>query len=112
MTTLSVGLSTYLLVGAMLFCLGLYGVFSKKNIIAILMSIELMLNAVNINFVAFNRFVWNQKFDFGYLLTGHVAALFVIVVAAAEVAVGLALVITIYRNRQSTNVDEFNWLKW
>lgn len=109
---LGVGLSTYLLVGAMLFCLGLYGVFSKKNIIAILMSIELMLNAVNINFVAFNRFVWNQKIDIHYVLTGHVAALFVIVVAAAEVAVGLALVITIYRNRQSTNVDEFNWLKW
>jgi NADH-quinone oxidoreductase subunit K len=110
---ISVGLSTYLLVGAMLFSLGLYGVFAKRNIIAILMSIELMLNAVNINFVAFNRFIWNQKtIDGHYLLTGHVAALFVIVVAAAEVAVGLALVITIYRNRQSTNADEFNWLKW
>ncbi|KLU65407.1 NADH-quinone oxidoreductase subunit K [Desulfosporosinus acididurans] len=109
---LSVGLSTYLLVGAMLFCLGLYGVFAKRNIIAILMSLELMLNAVNINFVAFNRFLWNQKIDIHYILTGNVAALFVIVVAAAEIAVGLALVITIYRNRQSTNVDEFNWLKW
>jgi len=109
LSNLSVGLSTYLLVGAMLFSLGLYGVFAKRNIIAILMSIELMLNAVNINFVAFNRFIWNQKV---HILTGHVAALFVIVVAAAEVAVGLALVITIYRNRQSTNVDEFNWLKW
>ncbi|WP_088188139.1 NADH-quinone oxidoreductase subunit NuoK [Desulfosporosinus sp. FKA] len=109
---LSVGLSTYLLVGAMLFCLGLYGVFAKRNIIAILMSLELMLNAVNINFVAFNRFLWNQKIDIHYILTGNVAALFVIVVAAAEIAVGLALVITIYRNRHSTNVDEFNWLKW
>lgn len=109
---ISVGLSTYLLVGAMLFCLGLYGVFAKKNIIAILMSIELMLNAVNINFVAFNRFIWNQKFDVHYILTGHIAALFVIVVAAAEVAVGLALIISIYRNRQSTSVDGFNWLKW
>ena len=112
LSNLSVGLSTYLLVGAMLFCLGLYGVFAKKNIVAILMSIELMLNAVNINFVAFNRFMWDQKIDVHYVLTGHVAALFVIVVAAAEVAVGLALVIAIYRNRQSTNVDEFNWLKW
>jgi NADH-quinone oxidoreductase subunit K len=112
LNNLSVGLTTYLLVGAMLFCLGLYGVFSKKNIIAILMSIELMLNAVNINFVAFNRFVWNQQTGNHYILTGHVAALFVIVVAAAEVAVGLALVITIYRNRKTTNVDEFNWLKW
>lgn len=108
----SVGLSTYLLVGAMLFCIGLYGVFAKRNLIAILMSIELMLNAVNINFVAFNRFVWNEKVGVNYLLTGHVAALFVIVVAAAEVAVGLALIITIYRNRQSTNVDDLNWLKW
>lgn len=108
----SVGLSTYLLVGAMLFCIGLYGVFSKRNIIATLMSIELMLNAVNINFVAFNRFIWNQKIDIHYVLTGHVAALFVIVVAAAEIAVGLALIITIHRNRQSTNVDELNWLKW
>lgn len=111
--SVSVGLSTYLLVGAMLFCLGLYGLFAKRNIIAILMSIELMLNAVNINFVAFNRFVWNQQVSGNhYLLTGHVAALFVIVLAAAEVAVGLALVITIYRNRKSTSVDEFNWLKW
>ena len=107
MSNLSVGLSTYLLVGAMLFCLGLYGVFAKKNIIAVLMSIELMLNAVNINFVAFNRFLWN-----GGLLTGHVAAVFIIVVAAAEAAVGLALIISIYRTRQTTSVDEFNWLKW
>jgi NADH-quinone oxidoreductase subunit K len=112
LSNLSVGLSSYLLVSAMLFCLGLYGVLAKKNMIAILMSIELMLNAVNINFVAFNRFIWNQKIDIHYVLTGHVAALFVIIVAAAEVAVGLALVISVYRNRQSTNVDEFNWLKW
>ncbi|GAB6154692.1 hypothetical protein JCM17380_34420 [Desulfosporosinus burensis] len=67
----SVGLSTYLLVGAMLFCIGLYGVFAKRNIIAVLMSIELMLNAVNINFVAFNRFIWNEKIDIHYVLTGH-----------------------------------------
>jgi len=112
LNNLSVGLSTYLLVGAMLFCLGLYGALAKKNMIAILMSIELMLNAVNINFIAFNRFLWNQKVDVHYVLTGHVAALFVIIVAAAEVAVGLALVIAVYRNRHTTNVDEFNWLKW
>lgn len=116
LTNLSVGLSTYLLVGAMLFCLGLYGVLAKRNLIAILMSIELMLNAVNINFVAFNRFLWNQKINILSVssddLTGHVAALFVIIVAACEVAVGLALIIAVYRNRQSTNVDEFNWLKW
>ena len=108
---ISVGLSTYLLVGAMLFCLGLYGVFVKRNIIAVLMSIELMLNAVNINFVAFSRFApWANSGS--NPLIGQVAAIFVIVVAAAEIAVGLALVITVYRNRRSTNVDEFNWLKW
>jgi len=116
MSNITVGLSTYLLVGAMLFSLGLYGLMAKKNVIAILMSIELMLNAVNINFVAFNRFVWNQTYTdksvITNLLTGQVAAVFVIVVAAAEVAVGLALVINIYRTRQSTNIDEFNWLKW
>lgn len=107
--SLSVGLSTYLLVGAMLFSLGLYGVFAKRNIIAILMSVELMLNAVNINFIAFNRFGVGPYFE---AFTGQVAALFVIVVAAAEVAVGLALVIAIYRSRKTTNADEFNWLKW
>ena len=108
----SVGLSSYLLVGAMLFCLGLYGLFVKRNIIAVLMAIELMLNAVNINFIAFNRFVWNRSIDMQAVLAGQVSALFVIVVAAAEVAVGLALVIAIYRSRRTTNVDEFNWLKW
>jgi len=116
MSNITVGLSSYLLVGAMLFSLGLYGLLAKKNVIAVLMSIELMLNAVNINFVAFNRFVWNQSYSdtsvITNLLTGQVAAIFVIVVAAAEVAVGLALVINIYRTRKSTNVDEFNWLKW
>lgn len=108
---ISVGLSTYLLVGAMLFCIGLYGVFSKRNVIAVLMSIELMLNAVNLNFVAFSRFTpWeNQGIN---PLVGQVSALFVIVVAAAEIAVGLALVITIFRNRKTTNVDDLNWLKW
>ncbi|HZW81808.1 MAG TPA: NADH-quinone oxidoreductase subunit NuoK [Candidatus Deferrimicrobium sp.] len=113
---LSVGLPHYLLVAAMLFCFGLYGVFSKKNAIAVLMSLELMLNAVNINLVAFNRFLFNKPIDVQgvkhYLLAGHVSAIFVIVVAAAEVAVGLALVITMYRNRLSTNVDELDWLKW
>lgn len=112
--SLSVGLPTYLIVGAILFCLGLYGVLSKRNVIAVLMSIELMLNAVNINFIAFNRFLWNQSavVDLQHILSGHVSALFVLVVSAAEIAVGLALVIMLYRNRNTTNVDEVNWLKW
>lgn len=109
--SVSVGLGSYLLVGAMLFCLGLFGVFVKRNIIAILMCVELMLNAVNINFVAFSRFApWADPGT--NPLIGQVAAIFVIVIAAAEIAVGLALVISIYRNRRSTNVDDFNWLKW
>lgn len=109
--TISVGLGSYLLVGAMLFCLGLYGVFAKRNMIAILMSIELMLNAVNVNFIAFSRFApWADPGT--NPLVGQIAAIFVIVVAAAELAVGLALIIAIYRNRRSTNVDDFNWLKW
>ena len=109
--TISVGLGSYLLVGAMLFCIGLYGILSKRNMIAILMSIELMLNAVNVNFIAFSRFApWADPG--ANPLVGQVAAIFVIVVAAAELAVGLALVIAIYRNRRSTSVDDFNWLKW
>jgi NADH:ubiquinone oxidoreductase subunit K len=108
---ISVGLGSYLLVGAMLFSIGLYGVFIKRNIIAVLMSVELMLNAVNINFVAFSRYTpWGNTGT--HPLIGQVAAIFVIVVAAAEIAVGLALVISIYRNRRSTSVDDFNWLKW
>jgi NADH:ubiquinone oxidoreductase subunit K len=115
MSQFGVGLTSYLLVAAILFSLGLYGVFAKKNIIAVLMSIELMLNAVNLNFVAFNRFIWNKPYGLSgiqYDLTGHIAALFAIVVAAAEIAVGLALVITIYRTRQTTDVNDYNWLKW
>lgn len=103
---LTLTLNHYLIFSAILFCIGLYGVLSKRNAIAVLMSIELMLNAVNINLIAFSRFVTTG------ILTGHVFAIFVIIVAAAEVAVGLALVITIYRDRLSTNIDDLNWLKW
>ncbi|MCX7779772.1 MAG: NADH-quinone oxidoreductase subunit NuoK [Negativicutes bacterium] len=100
------GLEHYLAVGAMLFCIGLYGVLTKRNAVAVLMGIELMLNSVNINLVAFNRFVAPADF------VGQLFAVFVIVVAAAEVAVGLALVISIYRLRDSIHVDDLNLLKW
>ncbi|MDK2821905.1 MAG: NAD(P)H-quinone oxidoreductase subunit [Clostridia bacterium] len=99
-------LNHYLALGGMLFCIGLYGALAKKNAIAILMGIELMLNAVNINLVAFNHYLEPSK------VVGQVFAIFVIVVAAAEVAVGLALVLNIYRRRLESNVDDFNWLKW
>lgn len=100
------GLNQYLLLAAVLFGIGVFGVFAKRNAIAILMSIELMLNAVNINFVAINRFL---SPDEG---VGQMFAVFILVVAAAEIAVGLALVISIFRQRKSVNLDDFNLLKW
>lgn len=99
-------LEHYLILAAALFCIGLFGAVAKKNAVAVLMGIELILNSVNINLVAFNRFLAPSQ------LAGHVFAIFVIVVAAAEVAVGLAIVISIYRDRFSTEVDNLDWLKW
>lgn len=91
---------------AALFSAGVYGVLARRNAILVLMSIELMLNAVNVNLVAFSRFLQET------MVTGQVFALFVITVAAAEVGVGLAIVILLYRNRETINVDEVNLLKW
>ena len=102
----SIPLSWYLFVSAALFSIGLYGVLARKNAVAILMSIELMLNAANINLVAFWRYL---KPEF---ITGQVFAVMVFVVAAAEVAVGLALVISIYRRREHVSADEIDMLKW
>ncbi|MGF7185164.1 NADH-quinone oxidoreductase subunit K [Desulfitispora alkaliphila] len=101
-----IGLEHYLTLSAMLFCIGLYGVLAKKNAVAVLIGIELMLNSVNINLIAFTRYIAPQD------PIGHVFALFVILVAAAEIAVGLALVIAIYRNRMTSNVLNLDWLKW
>lgn len=95
----------YLLVGAALFCIGVYGVLSRRNAVAILMSVELMLSAVNINLVAFWRYVTPQN------MSGQVFTTFVFVVAAAEAAVGLAIIISIYRNRRSVVVDDVNVLR-
>jgi NADH:ubiquinone oxidoreductase subunit K len=95
-----------LVLAAILFCIGLYGAVSKKNAISVFMSIELMLNSVNINLVAFNRFL---KPD---ILAGHTFAIFIIAVAACEVAVGLAIIISLYRHRKSTTVDDIDFLKW
>jgi len=100
-------LEYYLVLGAVLFAIGLYGAIAKKNAVAILMGIELMLNAVNINLIAFNRFLLEPQ-----QVAGHIFAIFVIVVAAAEVAVALAIVINIYRERLSSSVDDFDWMKW
>jgi NADH:ubiquinone oxidoreductase subunit K len=95
----------YLLVAAAMFCIGVYGVLARRNAVAILMSVELMLSAVNINLVAFWRYVTPQN------MSGQAFAAFVFVVAAAEAAVGLAIIITIYRNRRSVVVEEVNVLK-
>lgn len=102
---MSIGLTHYLLLAAMLFAIGMFGVLSKRNIIAVLMGIELMLNAVNINLVAFNRFMPVHD------LTGQLTALFAIVVGVAEVAIGIALAFRIYRDRNTINVDELNRMK-
>jgi NADH:ubiquinone oxidoreductase subunit K len=103
---MSVGLEHYLVLSAVLFCIGLYGVLAKRNAVVILMCIEIMLNAVNIALVAFSRYVVPM------FLTGQIFAIFVIVVAAAEAAVGIAIIIAIYRSRQSVDVDKFDLMKW
>ncbi|WP_102273629.1 NADH-quinone oxidoreductase subunit NuoK [Cytobacillus massiliigabonensis] len=101
----SVPLSAYLALGLILFCIGLYGALTKKNIIIVLISIELMLNAANINLVAFSKFGVMPS------ISGQIFALFVMAVAAAEVAVGVAILIALYRNRNTVNIDEVNTLK-
>jgi NAD(P)H-quinone oxidoreductase subunit 4L len=97
----------FLLLAAILFCIGVYGVLARKNAVLVLMSIELILNAVNINLVAFGAF--NR--EMGAAVPAEVFALFIIAVAAAEVGVGLALVLTIYRNKKSIDLHELDLLK-
>ncbi len=99
-------LSWYLIFAAALFSIGLFGVLARKNAIAILMGIELMLNAVNVNLVAFWRY---RAFE---TMTGQVFAIMVFAVAAAEVAVGLALIISVYRKRHTIVAEDIDLLKW
>ncbi len=99
-------LSLYLLVAAALFCIGVYGVLARRNAVAILMAVELMLNAININLVAFWRYQTPER------PVGLAWAVFVLTVAAAEAAVGLALVISVYRNRDSVIAEELDTLKY
>jgi NADH-quinone oxidoreductase subunit K len=94
----------YLVLSAVVFLTGLVGVLVRRNIIVILLSIELMLNATNINFVAFSEYFRN--------VNGQVFVFFALTVAAAEVAVGLAIIIALYRSRSSINVDDFRLMKW
>jgi len=96
----------FIILSAVLFCIGLYGVLTRRNVIIILMCIEIMLNAANIALVAFSRYITPA------ILQGQIFAIFIITVAAAEVAVGIAMIIAIYRRRQSINADSFDLLKW
>jgi NAD(P)H-quinone oxidoreductase subunit 4L len=96
-------LTEFLILSAFLFCVGVYGVLARRNGVLVLMSIELMLNAVNLNLVAFSAKLGN--------VAGQVFALFVITIAAAEVGVGLAIVLLIYRNRVGVNLDEIDLMK-
>ena len=101
---MEIGLSHYLSVGAILFTIGVFGIFlNRKNVIVILMSVELMLLAVNINMVAFSSFLGD--------LTGQIFALLILTVAAAEAAIGLAIIVVYYRNRGSIAVEDLNVMK-
>jgi NADH-quinone oxidoreductase subunit K len=97
-------LSSYLIVSAILFTLGTAGVFMRRNLITILLSVEIMLNAVNLSFVAFGRFNGD--------VNGQIITFFVMTVAAAEAAVGLAIIIALFRHKESLNPDAFTTLKW
>jgi len=115
-------LTPYLIISAALFSIGLFGALTRRNAIAVLMGIELMLNAANLNLIAFNHFLGPNasvlqdgvlpKGYIGPMLGGHAFSVIVITVAAAEAAVGLAIIITIYKNARTINVDEINWMKW
>ena len=100
----AIPLSWYLALSAVLFTIGVVGVLTRRNAIVVFMCIELMLNSVNITLVAFSSFMGD--------ITGQILVLFVMAVAAAEAAIGLAVVIALFRNRQTVNIDEVNILKW
>ncbi|MED1722467.1 NADH-quinone oxidoreductase subunit NuoK [Mesorhizobium sp. M00.F.Ca.ET.186.01.1.1] len=102
---MTVSITSYLMVALILFCVGLYGALTKRNAVVVLISIELMLNAVNINLVAFS------KYGLYPAVAGQIFTLFTMTVAAAEVAVGLAILIALYRNKETVNVDEMDQMK-
>ena len=106
MSSIDIPLEAYLTVAAALFCIGVWGLINSRNAVRVLMSIELMLNGVNINLMAFSSYV-----D-GDLIRGQVFTVFVITVAAAEAAVGLAILLSLYRNRVTVDMEQFNLLRW
>jgi NADH-quinone oxidoreductase subunit K len=105
-------LTHFLVLGAMIFSIGLFGALAKRNVVVILMSIEIMFNAVNITLLAFSRYQPVSPGNPALGLNGQVLALFIIAVAAAEAAVALAIILTIYRGRRTVSIDQVNLLKW
>jgi NADH-quinone oxidoreductase subunit K len=103
-------LSKFLVIGALLFIIGVAGVLTRRNIIVIFMSIELILNAANLNFIAFSRYL--SEMGSVNAVAGQIFTVFIIVVAAAEAAIGLGIVIALYRNKETIWVDEIDLLKW
>src|SRR5215831_9066103 len=103
-------LSKFLVIAAILFIIGIAGVLTRRNLLVIFMSIELILNAANLNFIAFSRYL--QEAGHGDAMAGQVFTVFIIVVAAAEAAIGLGIVIALYRNRETIWVDEIDLMKW
>ena len=103
---MQIQLEYVLLLGAALFCIGIFGLVTSRNVVRVLMSVELLLNAVNLNLMGFSNFIDPGEID------GQVFTVFVICVAAAEAAVGLAIVLAIYRNRNTVDMEQFNLLKW
>jgi NAD(P)H-quinone oxidoreductase subunit 4L len=99
-------LQYFLILAAALFCIGIYGLITSRNAVRVLMSIELMLNAVNLNLMGFSNYIDPVE------TKGQVFTIFVISIAAAEAAVGLAIVLSIYRNRDTVDMEQFNLLKW
>ncbi|HBP54196.1 MAG TPA: NADH-quinone oxidoreductase subunit NuoK [Synechococcus sp. UBA8638] len=106
MTITDIPLQAYLVVAAMLFCIGVWGLINSRNAVRVLMSIELMLNAVNLNMMAFSSYLDGSQ------VRGQVFAVFIITVAAAEAAVGLAILLSLYRNRDTVDMEQFNLLRW
>ncbi len=99
-------LSYYIALSATLFCIGIYGVLARRNAILVLLSVEIMLNSVNINLIAFSRYITPDT------MVGQIYTIFAMAAGAAEIGIGLAVILLIYRGRETVNVDEVNMLKW
>lgn len=99
-------LEAFLIVAAALFCIGIYGLITSRNAVRVLMSVELMLNAVNLNMMAFSNYLDSAE------IKGQIFTVFIITVAAAEAAVGLAIILSIYRSRDTVDMEQFNLLRW